>query len=69
MNQMDSTNYQEEIFDLEKARQHGFNLHIPYEGVLVSGLYFECAAWDYKLGYLIEQSNRDIHSKVPILWL
>jgi len=69
MNQMDHTNYQEETFDIGKAEKQGFKLKIPSNGVLITGLYFECASWDYELGYLIEQPIRDIHSKVPFLWL
>lgn len=66
---LDPTNYESEVFQIDKARNKGFDLNAPEDGALISGLFFEGARWDMKQKCICEQSPKQLFSKAPIIWL
>jgi hypothetical protein len=45
------------------------NIQRPEDGVLISGLYFESARWDYEKHCITEQRPKQLYSIVPIIHL
>jgi len=66
-NQEDTTDYENEIFREQIAKTRGLKVERPKDGVLISGLYFESARWDYKSHCITEQKPKQLYSKVPII--
>lgn len=56
--QQDNTDYENEIFREQIAKTRGLVIQRPEDGVLISGLYFESARWDYKRHCITEQKPK-----------
>jgi hypothetical protein len=55
---MDPTDYENDFFRTTIANQKGLRVETPSDGVLISGLWFEGAAWDHKLRCITEQKPK-----------
>ena len=51
---LDPTDHESEVFDMDKARKGGFDLFVPDDGALISGLFFEGAGWDFECRCICE---------------
>lgn len=65
----DTTDYENEIFRDANAKARGLKFDKPEDGVIISGLYFECACWDWKRHCITEQKPKQLYSKVPLIHL
>jgi hypothetical protein len=45
------------------------NLEIPNDGVLISGIWLECARWDLEKKCIIEMKPKQLYSRVPVIWM
>ncbi len=65
MMQSDPTNYETEVFQNSNIS----GLLVPEDGALVSGMFFEGAAWNYKSKLLDESEPKKLFASAPIVWL
>ena len=69
INYEDPTDHETEIFSMHTATNRGLEVKVPEDGALVSGIYFEGCRWNYQRMCIAEQENKELYSKVPIIWL
>jgi len=58
LDQVDPTDYENEIFRPTIAKNKGLSLEIPNDGVLISGIWLECARWDLEKKCMIESNPK-----------